>query len=140
MRACFELKSLGTLRRYLGLDFNISENSISLNQETYISSMLQRFGKEICQPMPTPIPAGNRLTKRHKWSSADGAKPPYGELIGCLLYLARGTRQDIAHALCMLGQFNDCFGKVKGALERSQEIATLLQRDLRSGDHLPRRR
>ena len=112
LRASFDLKSLGDLHRCLGLDFKVNKQSISLNQRTYVNSVLKRFKMEDYHAVSTPIAAGTRLTKGDIWTSADGTKPPYRELIGCLLYLARATRPDIAHAVSMLSQFNDCFGKL----------------------------
>ena len=63
LRASFDLKSLDNLHRCLGLDFKVNKESISLNQGTYVNSVLQRFKMENCHAVSTPIAAEIRLTK-----------------------------------------------------------------------------
>lgn len=108
----FAIKDLGDVKRCLGIDFERNENGIMLTQKTYIREILQRFGMEECKPSSTPLDAGAKLTTTDPWAAADGAKPPYRELVGALLYLSVATRPDIAHAASSLSQFNENFGKV----------------------------
>lgn len=111
LRNLFELKELGKLNYCLGIEFKMDEHEFSMNQGIYIKAILQRFGMSDCHPVSTPIALGTKLTKDEPWSNADGPKPPFRELIGCLLYLARATRPDIAHAVSWLSQFNENFGQ-----------------------------
>lgn len=115
----FEIKDLGDLKRCLGMDFFRRDEGIFINQRTYINDILLRFGMSECNPVSTPLEAGTKMTKGTPWSDADGKKPPYRELVGCLLYLSLATRPDIAHAASVLSQFNDCFnGNHWGAAKR----------------------
>lgn len=111
LKKIFELEDLGEVKRCLCIDFKRNDARIFLSQEAYTKSMLERFEMKYCNPVSTPMAVGERLTKEDTWSSSDGVKPPYRELIGCLLYLARGMRPDIAHAVSVLSQYNDTFGK-----------------------------
>lgn len=108
----FEIKVLGDLKRCLGMDFTRGKDGIHINQGTYIRDTLQRFGMQDSNAVSTPLDVGTKLVKGEAWSGSDGEKPPYRELIGCLLYLSVATRPDIAHATSLLSQFNDCFNKV----------------------------
>ena len=61
--------------------------------------------------MSTPLDVGTKLVRSDAWSESEGEKPPYRELIGCLLCLSVATRPNIAHVASSLSQFNDCFNK-----------------------------
>lgn len=107
----FEMKDVGELQRCLGMEFVINNTGIQINHKTYIDEILRRFGMFDCNPVSTPLDLGLELIKGKVCQKTDGAKPPYRELVGCLLYLSVSTRPDIAHAASVLGQFNDCFNK-----------------------------
>lgn len=77
----------------------------------HVRDILQRFGMSNCNAVSIPLDVGTKLVKGEAWSASDGEKPPYRELIGCLLYLSVATYPDIAHAASSLSQFNDCFNK-----------------------------
>ena len=68
-----------------------------------------------CKPHPTPLVYGQRLSKSQCPASAAEKKEclnlPYKELVGSLMYLAQGTRPDIAYAVSKLGQFSSNPGK-----------------------------
>ncbi|KMQ91545.1 integrase core domain protein [Lasius niger] len=86
----FDMKDIGKLKRCLGMDFVQNRNSIRINQHTYITDLLQRFGMQDCKPVSTPLDVGTKLTKTDPWTAADGQKPPYRELIGGLLIMNGG--------------------------------------------------
>jgi len=107
----FEVKDVGKLKRCLGMNFMQDDKGIRINQQTYVTELLQRFEMQDCRPVSTPLDVNTKLTKTDSWTSADGEEPPYRELVGCLLYLSVATRPDLAHAVSQLSQFNDCFGR-----------------------------
>lgn len=94
----------------LKIDFVRNDQGMFSNQKTYITNVLQRFGMQDCNPVSTPLDPGTKLVSE-AWSDSDGEKPPYRELVGCLLYLSVATRLDIAHSASLLSQFNDCFNQ-----------------------------
>lgn len=107
----FNVKDIGKLERCLGMDFIIDEKGILVHHKNYIEEILERFQMSDCNPVSTPLDPGTKLVKDNTWQDSDGEKPPYRELVGCLLYLAISTRPDISHTASLLGQFNDCFSK-----------------------------
>ena len=73
--------------------------------KTYSQEILKRFNMERAHPVRTPMEIGLDLKKPE---CAKSENYPYRELIGVLLYLSVGTRQDLTHAVSVLSQFNDC--------------------------------
>lgn len=107
----FEIKDVGDLKHCLGMNFTKNEKGIFINQKDYILATLRRFNMENCNTVSTPLDCGAKLISGEVWSDEDGEKPPYRELVGCLLYLSIASRPDISHAASKLGQFNDRFNK-----------------------------
>lgn len=62
---------------------------------------------EDCKPSLTPMETGVILSKS-TGSQDTCSKYDYRGLIGSLMYIAVGSRPDIAHAISYLSQFNDC--------------------------------
>lgn len=73
--------------------------------------MLKRFGMENSRPVSTPLDPGLKLRKIDESETERTEIFPFRELIGCLMYLAIGTRPDIAYAVNHLSQFNNFNGK-----------------------------
>ncbi|XP_063828471.1 uncharacterized protein LOC135077861 [Ostrinia nubilalis] len=61
-------------------------------------------------PVSTPMESGTKLVL----PDINEEKPelPYQQLIGSLMYIAIGTRPDIAHTVSVLSQFNAHYGEV----------------------------
>ena len=100
----FEMKDCGRVRVCLGLEIarNTSKGLLHLNQSRYAEKVLERFGMENASPVVTPMQA--------QISVADTETEPidstlYRRAIGSLMYLAVGTRPDIAFAVGRLAQF-----------------------------------
>ena len=72
-----------------------SEGSIAINQENYANRLLQKFNMIDCNPVATPIDKG----KEPGEGENVGDEVPYREIIGSLMYLAMGTKPDIAYAV-----------------------------------------
>jgi len=105
----FDVKDLGNVKCCLGIEFLRSDGKVSLRQTGYIDDVLSRFNMSDCKPVASPMDIGLKLVKASP-AEADNSVP-YRELIGSLMYLAVGTRPDIAHAVSKLSQFNECHGK-----------------------------
>ncbi|KAG7310616.1 hypothetical protein JYU34_003408 [Plutella xylostella] len=103
----FEITDLGPASHILGMRLCKHDDRITLDQSKYIESVLQKFKMEDCKPSATPMETGVKLTKA--LNSGDISKFDYRGLIGSLMYIAVGTRPDIAHAVSYLSQFNDCY-------------------------------
>ena len=51
----FEIKDLGKIRLYLGLELKHKENGIIIPQLAYIRKVLKRFNMDKSHPLSTPI-------------------------------------------------------------------------------------
>lgn len=99
----FEIKDMGQVRHYLGMDVDIRPDGIFLGQETYTQEFIESFGMEAAHAHRTPLDSGLNID--------DEPDPTihireYQRGTGCLQWLATKTRPDIAHAACLLAQFN----------------------------------
>ena len=98
----FEIKVLGSLRYFLGLEVAYSAQGIFVSQQKYAVDLLKLTGMTDCAPVTTPIDPNVKLGE-------GGDSPPvnhyqYQQIVGKLLYLTH-TRPDISFAVNLLSQF-----------------------------------
>ena len=98
----FEMKDLGPLKYFLGIEVSRSEKGIFLSQRKYALDLLQETGMSACQPADTPMEEGLKLCIDSNQVPTD--KGRYQRLVGRLMYLAH-TRPDLAYALSIVSQF-----------------------------------
>lgn len=101
----FKIKNLGQPSYCLGIEIKKSRESIHLSQANYIRDILERFGMSDCKPVSTPMSTSTDL-RVTSGEDEPAEKRPFRELVGSLMYLAIGTRPDIAHAVSAISQFN----------------------------------
>uniref|UniRef100_A0A2N9EKK8 Uncharacterized protein n=1 Tax=Fagus sylvatica TaxID=28930 RepID=A0A2N9EKK8_FAGSY len=98
----FEMKDLGPLSYFLGLEVSSSSNGYYLTQAKYTSDLISRAGITDSKIVDTPIEYNNRL------NTHDGEPLPdatlYRQLVGSLVYLTV-TRPDISYAVHIVSQF-----------------------------------
>ncbi|RVW26217.1 Retrovirus-related Pol polyprotein from transposon RE1 [Vitis vinifera] len=92
----FEMKDLGPLKYFLGIEVSRSSEGIFLSQRKYALDLLQETGMSGCQPVNTPIEEGMKLCIEPNQVSTD--KGRYQRLVGRLMYLTH-IRPDLAYAL-----------------------------------------
>ncbi|KAJ3569220.1 hypothetical protein NP233_g5191 [Leucocoprinus birnbaumii] len=110
----FDITDLGEVNYVLGLQVirDRANGLIYLSQETYIKSVLERFGMANAHPVSTPLPVGIMLsasqspqTERERHEYQEYAKGiHYLALVGSLLY-ATQTRPEIQYAVGLISQF-----------------------------------
>ena len=105
----FVIKDLGKVKRYLGMEFNQTEDVIEISQRIYIKEVLKKFDMLNSKPVSTPISLGIKLTRSEQGSKKEQNQLPFRELIGALMYLAVATRPNISFAVNWLSQFNNCY-------------------------------
>ena len=99
----YPLKDLGEVRDtiFLGLRIQRNDNKFTIDQARYVKLIADKFHVDT----PSSIPMESRFKPR----SADDIPPfdtkKYQSAIGSLLYLALGTRPDIAFTVNRLAQF-----------------------------------
>ena len=98
----FEMKDLGTLKYFLGIEVARSKHGIFLSQKKYVIDLLTETGMLACKPADTPIEQNHRLGDYPDQVSAN--KERYQRLVGRLIYLSH-TRPDIAYAVSVVSQF-----------------------------------
>ncbi|RVW49858.1 Retrovirus-related Pol polyprotein from transposon RE1 [Vitis vinifera] len=96
----FEVKDLGQMRYFLGMEVARSRKGISISQRKYVLDLLTETGMLGCKPSDTPIKARNRMESDGK--PVDREK--YQRLVGRLIYLSH-TRPDIAFAVSVVSQY-----------------------------------
>ncbi|XP_051121638.1 uncharacterized mitochondrial protein AtMg00810-like [Andrographis paniculata] len=97
-----EMKSLGPIRYFLGLEVSDSPNGFFLSQANYASDLLARAGLTDCQVAFTQLAYDIQLTP-HDGSLLDDPTF-YCQLVGSLIYLTV-IRPDIANAVHIVSQF-----------------------------------
>lgn len=92
----FEVKDLGQLKYFLGMEIARTKNGISVSQRKYTLDLLQETGMLGCKAANTPI----EPVKRSEEESVPADKDRYQRLVGKLIYLTH-TRPDIGFAVSM---------------------------------------
>ncbi|KAL0539855.1 hypothetical protein IC582_024076 [Cucumis melo] len=98
----FEIKGLGNLKYFLGIEVARSKEGISVSQRKYILDLLIETGILGCRPANTPIEFNCKLGNSDDQVSVD--KEQYQRLVGKLIYLSH-TRLDISFAVSAVSQF-----------------------------------
>jgi hypothetical protein len=87
--------------------------TVRLSQKKYLQDVLARFNHSNCKPRGTPMDPSLHLddpimlsTPRSPEEVEEMNKVPYLSAVGSLMYLAVGTRPDIAYAVGVLSRYN----------------------------------
>jgi hypothetical protein len=99
------MSNLGEARCFLGLEINQDENGISLSQETYIDTIIKRFGMENGRNVSNPLDPDVRL-ENDECEDHPADRTLYLSLIGSLMYAALGSCPDISFAISSLSRYN----------------------------------
>lgn len=98
----FEMKDLGQLRYFLGMEVARNKSGIVISQRKYVPDLLKETGMMGCKPVDTPMDPGIKLEAREDDKPVDIGR--YQRLVGKLIYLAY-TRPDIAFSVSCISQF-----------------------------------
>src|SRR4051812_12485303 len=97
----FEVKDLGQLKYFLGIEIARSPRGIVLSQRKYVLDLLSETGMLGCKVPSTPVEQNHKL-------SAEGGDPvdmeQYQRFVGRLLYLCH-TRPDISHVVGVMSRY-----------------------------------
>jgi hypothetical protein len=102
LAAEFEMKDLGLMHYFLGLEVWQLDGCFFLGQGKYTMEILQRFRMIYCRPMSKPLVTNRRKIDALVSKTVDPIV--YRQLIGSLMYLVN-TRPDISFAVNSLSQF-----------------------------------
>ena len=97
----FEVKDLGQLRYFLGIEIAQSSKGIILSQRKYTLDLLTETGMLGCRSVATPIDKNQKLCAE---SGDPVDKGTYQRLVGRLIYLCH-TRPDISYAVSVVSRY-----------------------------------
>ncbi|KAE8188965.1 hypothetical protein CF336_g5867 [Tilletia laevis] len=104
----FKMTDNGPLTSMLGIRIHRSTcgRVATMSQSGYVSQILQRYGMADCKPAKTPMAdAMKNLGPRVGSMATVKERHEFAALVGCLLWLAQGTRPDIAFQVGKLARF-----------------------------------
>ncbi|CAL5358524.1 unnamed protein product [Camellia sinensis] len=98
----FEIKDLGKLKYFLGIEVARSKDGIFICQRKYVLDLLKETGMLGSKACDTPLEPGLKLSEDEGGEPVDRGR--YQRLVGKLIYLSH-SRPDIAIAVSMVSQF-----------------------------------
>jgi hypothetical protein len=98
----FEIKDLGTLKYFLGIEVAKSKHDIFISQWKYILDLLKETGMLGCKATDNLVEVNAKLGECGKSPFVD--KGRYQKLVGRLIYLSH-TCPDIAYVVIVVSQF-----------------------------------
>ncbi|KAA8517060.1 hypothetical protein F0562_017122 [Nyssa sinensis] len=98
----FEMKDLGQLNYFLGLEVTFGSDGYYLSQAKYASDLLSKAGLTDSKTCTSPLDPNVRLLVTNGESLPDATL--YRQLVGSLIYLTV-TRPDISYAVHLVSQF-----------------------------------
>ena len=108
----FEIKDLGHLRYFLGMEVARSSHYISVSQRKLLD-LLRETGMSGCKPVETPMDPNIKLEACGEGIPVDREK--FQRLVGKLIYLTH-TRPDISFVVSKVSQFpKQSFGRTHGS-------------------------
>ena len=90
----FEMKDLGLLHYFLGLEIWQRSDGLFVSQGKYAQEILEKFNMHGCKPIDTPLPSGWRKEDATSTEVVDATV--YQQLVGSLISGQYTTR----HMLC----------------------------------------
>ncbi|XP_024178770.1 uncharacterized mitochondrial protein AtMg00810-like [Rosa chinensis] len=100
----FEMKDLGKLHFFLGLEISYTPDSLFLSQHKYATELIHKAGLDDCHTHRTPCQSGIKLYKDGSSPLSSHDIPYFRSLVGCLQYLTF-IRPDIAYSVNYVCQF-----------------------------------
>ncbi|KAF2320610.1 hypothetical protein GH714_029009 [Hevea brasiliensis] len=98
----FEMKNLGEVGCFLGLEVEKSDQGYFVSQKRYAEELLQRFGMGKSKEKATPMEPHLKLMKNEGQELKDAGK--LKQLVGSLIYLTT-IRPEIAYSVGVISQF-----------------------------------
>ena len=101
LAASFDMKDLGDLHYFLGIEVIHTPEGILISQRHYALSMLFKFGMADCKPISTPLDRNVKL-RQNLGKACDATQ--FWQIVGSLIYLMI-TRSDLSYPVSLISQF-----------------------------------
>ncbi|XP_057740381.1 uncharacterized mitochondrial protein AtMg00810-like [Arachis stenosperma] len=98
----FDIRMMGELNFFLGLQIKQTAEGIFIHQEKYAKELVKKFGLECAKPMGTPMHHNIKLDKDEHAKDVDETR--YRGVIGSLMYLT-SSRPDIIQSVGVCSRF-----------------------------------
>ncbi|MCO5551837.1 hypothetical protein L7F22_005340 [Adiantum nelumboides] len=98
----FDLKDLGELRYFLGIEMIRNEGGVWLSQKKYGLDMLMKYGMADCKPILMPLDQNLKL-RIDEGEVLDDATM-YRRIVGSLIYMTI-SRPDLSYTVGLVSQF-----------------------------------
>ena len=98
----FEIKDLGHLKYFLGMEVARSSRGVYVSQQKYILDLLRETRMSGCKPVKTPMDPNTKLGNIIQGEVVDRGR--YQRLVGKLIYLTH-TRSNISFVVSVVSQF-----------------------------------
>ena len=98
----FEIKDLGKLKYFLGIEVARTREGVSISQRKYVIDLLRETEMLGCKPAATPMEPNTKLGVVKDSPAVD--KGRFQRLVGKLIYLSH-TRPDISFPVSVVSQF-----------------------------------
>jgi hypothetical protein len=122
LKTTFELKDLGPLHYFLGLQLQYHDQGFFVHQIKYATDLLNRFNMFNCKPSSTPYSSTTKLTKSNSTTLSDPTQ--FHSLVGALQYLTF-TRPDLSFAVNHIS--NLCIHPLKIILWQQNASCVILE-------------
>lgn len=99
----FEMRCMGEVKYYLGIEVQNQNGIYSINQKKYIERIVAEFGLEDAKTSKIPLDAGYERA-RDENEQVLPSNEQYQKLVGSLLYISLNTRPDISASIAILAQ------------------------------------
>eukprot|EP00253_Pinus_taeda_P028936 PITA_28936 len=99
----FEMKDIGRMHYFLGLEVWQKAGEIFLSQGKYVVKILERFGMVDCKPVTTPMVLDFKKLSGSAAGPASRNATEYRQLVGALMFLVN-SRPNICFAVNTLSQ------------------------------------
>ena len=100
----FKMKDFGVISNFLGIEFEVNNNSIKMHQTKFINKLLTKFRMEHCNPKLVPCDINAAKIDHIEDSQILDDIRGYREIVGSLIYLMTCTRPDICYVVTKLSQ------------------------------------
>lgn len=104
LRSKFQMTDLNDIKYFIGMRITRTNDKITLDQNKYLQTVLQKFNMQDCKPQKTPIETKINYVALNSDEHFDA---PCRNLLGCIMYAMVCTRPDLSLSVNLLSRFSN---------------------------------